>query len=314
MRSGFWRGLARRRAFTLIELLVVIAIVALLMSILVPTLSRARQEARATQCLGQLHVLGQGLVIYVDENRDAMPPSRLPKLSGKPCEPYALIYGRPKYRPTFVASMSTAVGVPPFDDPKACKDEIDIHGEKGDRQNYSYPLYVCPSVSDWTDERNGAYGYNYQFLGNSRLLIENNPSSPYKNWPVRLGRVRYPARTVMAGDSMGTAATFSPMARKPYMNNTNDAQRLGDEGFNLDPPWVDPVNGEMASLPDHRSAADPRHRGKAGILWVDGHAGSHTLEQLGYRLAEDGSVALEGDNSQWSGNGQNVPWTLEFQP
>lgn len=299
--------------FTLIELLVVIAIISLLVSVLAPTLSGARQQARLAQCLAQLHVLGQGLNIYVDENNGMLLPSRLPKWGSKPCDPSAYIYGRLKFRPTFVASMSMSVGVPPFDDPKACKGEIDMHGERGDRQNYSYGVYVCPSVSDWTDERNGSYGYNYQFLGNSRLLNESVLDS-YKNWPVRLNVVRFPGRTIAFGDSMGTAASWPPMARLPYENNGRDAQQLGDEGFNLDPPRVDPIAGEMASLPEHRSALDPRHRGFANVLWVDGHASAVTLTQVGYRFNPDGSVAFDGDNSQWSGNALDEPWTPNFTP
>ena len=307
-RSRAWRGLG----FTLIELLVVIAVISLLISILAPMLSGARQQARLVQCLAQLHVLGQGLNIYIDENNGLLPPSRLPKW-GKPCEPAAMIYGRLKYRPTFVASMSMSVGVPPFDDPKACRNEIDMYGERGDRQNYSYGVYVCPSVADWTDERNGSYGYNYHFLGNSRLLNESILNS-YKNWPVRLNVIRFPGRTIAFGDSMGTAASWPPTARLPYENNGRNARQLGDEGFNLDPPRVDPFNGEMASAPDHRSAADPRHRGLANVLWVDGHATAAGLEQLGYRFNPDGSVALDGDNSQWSSSGTDEPWTPDFKP
>lgn len=304
-----------RRGFTLIELLVVIAIISLLVSVLAPMLSGARQQARLAQCLAQLHVLGQGLNIYVDENNGMLPPSRLPKWGSKPCEPAATIYGRLKYRPTFIASMSMSVGVPPFDDPKACKNEIDVHGRKGDRQRYSYGVYVCPTVADWKDERNGSYGYNYQFLGNSRLLNESVLES-YKNWPVRLNRVRFPGRTIAFGDSMGTAASYPPMARRPYTDDWNitDESVLGNEGFNLDPPRVDPVSGEMASLPEHRSALDPRHRGWANVLWVDGHASAVTLTQVGYRFNPDGSVAFDGDNSQWSGNALDEPWTPNFKP
>jgi hypothetical protein len=70
-----------------------------------------------------------------------------------------VVYGRHKFRPTFLTMMSGAVGVPPFDDPQACKGVQDMHGEPGDQQNYSYRGYVCPSVPNWTDERNGSYGY-----------------------------------------------------------------------------------------------------------------------------------------------------------
>jgi len=63
----------RRRAFTLIELLVVIAIIALLISILLPALSRSRQLGRATQCAANLHSLGASVQMYADTNDGRLP-------------------------------------------------------------------------------------------------------------------------------------------------------------------------------------------------------------------------------------------------
>jgi prepilin-type N-terminal cleavage/methylation domain-containing protein/prepilin-type processing-associated H-X9-DG protein len=311
-----------RRAFTLIELLVVVAIIALLISIFLPALSAARRQARAAKCLANLHILGEGLSLYADENRDMLPPSRLPKIDD--CNAYAVLYGRIKYRPTFLAMMSQSVGVPPFEDPQPCKTDWDRLGEKGDRQNYYYGAYVCPSVAEWTDERNGSYGWNYHFLGNSRLFDSEEPDS-YKNWPVQLSGVRCPGRTVAVGDSMGTAADYPPNDRQPYEVNERPpfeedlriAECYGNEGFNLDPPRIDTDNGEIAGYnhdPPVRSAADPRHDGLANILWLDGHAVPRTLEQLGYRFKDNGGIALDGENTQWTGNGLDVPWTPEFSP
>ncbi|MBX3363677.1 MAG: prepilin-type N-terminal cleavage/methylation domain-containing protein [Phycisphaeraceae bacterium] len=60
-----------RRAFTLIELLVVIAIVALLLSILLPSLAGARDAARTTLCQSNLRQMGIGFLAFAQSNREA---------------------------------------------------------------------------------------------------------------------------------------------------------------------------------------------------------------------------------------------------
>jgi prepilin-type N-terminal cleavage/methylation domain-containing protein len=62
-----------RRAFTLVELLVVIGIIAILVSILLPTMSRAREAALSVNCLSNLRDIGNTLQMYANENKDRVP-------------------------------------------------------------------------------------------------------------------------------------------------------------------------------------------------------------------------------------------------
>lgn len=60
-------------AFTLIELLVVIAIIAILASLLLPTLSRSKELSRRMHCTNNLRQIGLGIAMYRDENADRPP-------------------------------------------------------------------------------------------------------------------------------------------------------------------------------------------------------------------------------------------------
>ncbi len=164
----------RQKSFTLIELLVVIAIIAILASMLLPALNKARETAKRSDCLSREKQLAQAVLFYADEYDGFAPPCSLPDLT---------TFARWNYLISpYAETLFKWKG-------KKC---LDYSGG-------TYP--TCPSAEppavDVWDATTGAwaktdYGYNVYFGYSAN-------SAPWDKIQ-RLASIRYPAKTISFGD------------------------------------------------------------------------------------------------------------------
>jgi prepilin-type N-terminal cleavage/methylation domain-containing protein/prepilin-type processing-associated H-X9-DG protein len=121
-----------RRAFTLVELLVVIGIIAVLIAIILPSLTRARSQASAVKCMSNLRQIAMGLVMYSSANKGYVVPSYnvepLPgstsNVTGGPNQPFdgwACILDRDGFVKTPERDTNTIF---------YCPDTVDVEGMK----------------------------------------------------------------------------------------------------------------------------------------------------------------------------------------
>jgi prepilin-type processing-associated H-X9-DG protein/prepilin-type N-terminal cleavage/methylation domain-containing protein len=287
----------RRSAFTLIELMVVIGIISVLIGILLPVLSRARQSAYTARCANHLRQFAIAWQMYAAANSSLAVPGRLPRYNG-PSSIYDLGEGE-EYRPRWYEMLGAQLKRYATRKPSKIED---------DSWNITDDFFLCPAVPDWTNSRNYPFGYNYQFLGNARLKPDGN----WINWPVKTGRIKA-AETVMAADCMGTAGGRARRDRTGYyVDGTKDIYARGNKAWALDPPrltstsdYADPQN----RAPENRSAPDPRHQRKANVAFCDGHVELMALQDMGYVVRADESVAAtdtKASNRLFSGKGQDL--------
>jgi prepilin-type N-terminal cleavage/methylation domain-containing protein/prepilin-type processing-associated H-X9-DG protein len=283
-------GLTRHRlpretvGFTLVELLVVMVIIGLLAGLLLPALAGAKTKAKSVASLSNLRQIGLGLMLYCDDHDGRFPshssaggnvkvrwPDRL-----FPYLPNPDVYLSPALRPEEMSSMTK-----PF-----------FHTAPGGVE--------VPGVTRYY----GGYGYNYQYLGNSRTPGGIAP------FHASVNSLTAPAATVAIGDTKG-ARKGSPDL--PYgadgsavyvLDPPLGSVALGSQGSRRTSATPGPGNAYYEGGSDgsdaHRATPADRNGGRVNVVMVDGHARAMSLAEL--------------DGHKLSGAPNNAWWNGRFDP
>ena len=256
-----------RTAFTLIELLVVIAIIAILAAILFPVFAQAREKARQTSCIANLRQTGIALTMYAQDN-----------------EGYPMM-----------SSLSTAT--PRMRWPDYIFPYVKNEG-----------LFSCPSKPDDLESRvwahlpttspirYGGYGYNYQYLGNSRLATPASPNLPFG---AQDSEIAHPSDTIALSDTNGVRRDDGSVKEGQY---TVDPPLPSGRGSGQDSGYYASGSADCGSdkpeMPGCRALPHERHTGMISVVFADGHAKAMKLKQL-----DDKNNDGIKDNGYWNGQG-----------
>lgn len=258
----------RRGAFTLIELLVVIGVIAVLIAILLPALQQAREAAKRTVCSSNLRQVFLGFEMYRNANNGHIP---LRKLDGEQFWNHFLIAGKSGLDSTGgMGSNPTYVSVKASVCPSNYSYDQVTQAKEG--SNFVYGLYDP-----------NAYDMNKRGFENIHLYNGTNIFNSNKNlWtlqPSKLELLRY------------TPSINRPMtmSRSVMLADTIMGQ-LGWEQYMCGiwaPAGNTSYNGTIHTI----------HKGKANVVFFDGHGESMTARAL--RFETDTQVTVTRDGTKW---------------
>ena len=258
------------RGFTLIELLVVVAIIALLISILLPSLSRARAAARVVKCAANLKEFGNAHHMYLNENSDY-----------------------------FVYLLNGPSGGRTF-----WRQNLKWRAMMGLRQGNNYPEgLLCPDIpSDRVELANNAiftYGMNHSHqAGSPHLTPQNEMGMPYNVgdraagnfttgfdllYRIQASKVVQPSEKLFIIDASDDTATRA--RSQPAINWDLYPETLGNNA-------VAPNPLAQAQLSAYR------HDERANILMIDGHVELRHKNEV-WHLNADGTTNAAPSQRLW---------------
>ncbi len=237
------------RGFTLIELLVVIAIISLLVAILTPTLSLARQIAYKARCMVHLGQLSNACANYAASNDRFLPgPEGIVEYFGLPNNPYGIAACRP-----IETGLLAKDGF--VTDPK---------------------IWLCPAVTtkspgihyNWSDQQIEDYPYTYHYTWNRRTML--NPACDRGGYPPsgESSKAGYWKAGVWHITWQRQIDSFRDPSRAILLAEENTGMIEWD-GVPLS-PGSQVINDPFFTYPD---VSEPRHLDMSMAGYLDGHAG-----------------------------------------
>jgi prepilin-type N-terminal cleavage/methylation domain-containing protein len=286
----------RIAAFTLVELLVVVAIIALLLSILLPSLNKARDLARMTACLSNARQLGLANVAYASEHEDTVIPGSWGDSAGK--------------------GWTYHMGLLPYLGKALDSNDVGKFGIRwGERNGYALKVFKCPGDPQLRDrlvgdaQKDGFAGHSYAMNVAGAYGGPNNvnPDTGKQNvWYHRIGR----GPSSYKLNSYDPSPTEVPTKKLSGIEDSSGTFLMGE------------LSGEGNSV-GYIFGANAVHSPYKQLYRYVEHEGYHPDGKLSYvytdaHAANNRPYATDGDgNEDYEGLGDaevrpKGPWTAEL--